>query len=275
MTPVRTAGEVLEAIQKVKAGATAFCTNFFPVQSKLENWVAHEELSSETQKNGVAFFFRKDRDFARLYFCAQSPATLAQELQQLPPITTEKLATDLVGPESSLVELLKLAEQAGFRRYSRLVRLARTASVATSSDGPSPSPISFAAGSDAPAILGLIEHSFDRFADQLPTLYEIEAAIATRQIFVVKQNEGIGALLFFETQGLTSMIRYWLVAEQFQSRGFGSALMRYYFSRQPGVRRFILWVTATNDNAIQKYQHYGYTPDGLVDHVLVNWAAGS
>lgn len=268
MTPVRTASEVPEAIQEVKTGATAFCTNFFPVQARLESWVAHAELFSETQ-NGATFFFRKDRDFAHLYFCAQSPAALGHGLRQLAALRTEKLTTDLVGSEASLVDLLGLAEQAGFRRYSQLVRLAR-ASRSTVSGAQSPGSAILAAESDAPIILGLIEHSFDRFADQLPTLYEIEAAIAARQIFVVKQNDEIGALLFFETQGFSSSIRYWLVAERFQSQGFGSALMRHYFSTHSAVRRFILWVTATNDNAIQKYRHYGYAPDGLVDHVLVN-----
>src|SRR5436305_641089 len=106
MTPVRTAGEVLEAIQKVKTGASAFCTNFFPAQAKLQNWIAHEELFSTT-RNGVAFFFRKDRDFAHLYFCAQSPAALERELPQLPAARTEKLAIDLVGPEASLADLLE------------------------------------------------------------------------------------------------------------------------------------------------------------------------
>ena len=135
--------------------------------------------------------------------------------------------------------------------------------------------IGVAAEGDAPEILWSIERSFDRFADQLPTLYEIEAAIAARQISIIKQNGAIAALLFFETQGMTSTIRYWLVAAQFHSRGFGSALIRHYFLSQSVVRRFILWVTATNEKAIQKYQHYGYAPDGLVDHVLVTEPAES
>jgi ribosomal protein S18 acetylase RimI-like enzyme len=268
MSPVRTASEVLEAIQKVKAGATAFCTNFFPVQSKLESWVAHGELDAEA-RDGVAFFLRKDRDFAHLYFCAVNPSAFGRELGQLSALATEKLATDLVGPEASLAELLKLAEQSGFRRYSRLVRLARVASAVTPPSVQSAAGIELATEADRPDVLKLIEHSFDRFADQLPTLYEIEAAIANGQIFVIKQSAQVAALLFFETQGLSSTIRYWLVAGQFYSRGFGSALIRHYFMTQSAVRRFMLWVTATNESAIQKYQHYGYAPDGLVDHVLV------
>jgi ribosomal protein S18 acetylase RimI-like enzyme len=273
MTPVRTAAEVLEVIQKVKAGATAFCTNFFPIQAKLESWVAHRELFSEVQ-TGATFFLRRDRDFAHLYFSAQSPAALGQGLQELPAMRMEKLTTDLVGSEASLADLLGVAEQAGFRRYSRLVRLARAAA-GSSAPGQSSVPVILATTSDASAILGFIEHSFDRFADQLPTLYEIEAAIASHQILVIKQNSEIGALLFFETRGFTSTVRYWVVADQFHSRGFGSALMRQYFLSQGSVRRFILWVAATNDNAIQKYQHYGYASDGLVDHVFVNEPAKS
>jgi ribosomal protein S18 acetylase RimI-like enzyme len=272
MDPVRSAGEVLEAIQKVKASATAFCTNFFPVQSRLDSWVAHKELMVEAH-NGVTFFLRKDRDFAHLYFSAANASAFGQELAKLPALATDKLATDLVGSEASLTELLRLAEQGGFRRHSRLVRLARLASAVAPSFAPPAAEIELATESDAPEILGLIERFFDRFADQLPTLYELESAIAARQILVIKQNGEIAALLCFETQGLTSTIRYWLVAAQFHSRGFGSALIRHYFSTQPAVRRFILWVTATNENAIQKYQHYGYAPDGLVDHVLLNHAA--
>src|SRR5713101_2627382 len=130
MSPVRSAGEVLEAIQKVKAGATAFCTNFFPVQSKLESWLEHDELTAEA-RDGVTFFLRKDRDFAHLYFCAASPSVFGREITRLTANATQKLATDIVGPEASLTELLGLAEKGGFRRYSRLVRLARVASAVT------------------------------------------------------------------------------------------------------------------------------------------------
>jgi hypothetical protein len=269
MSPVQSAGEVLEAIQKVKAGATAFCTNFFPVKSKLESWVAHDELTAEA-RDGVTFFLRKDRDFAHLYFCAANPSAFGREIRQLSASRRHKLAIDIVGAETSLTELLGLAEQGGFRRYSRLVRLSRVASPVTPTSVQSAAGIDVATKGDAPEILRLIEGSFDRFADQLPTLYEIEAAIAARQISIIKQNDQIAALLFFETQGLSSTIRYWLVSERFHSRGFGSILIRDYFVSQPAVRRFILWVTATNQNAIQKYQHYGYVPDGLVDHVLVS-----
>jgi hypothetical protein len=46
--------------------------------------------------------------------------------------------------------------------------------------------------------------------------------------------------------------------------------MQHYFKTQNSVRRFTLWVNAANENAIQKYKHYGYALDGLIDCVLAN-----
>ena len=69
---------------------------------------------------------------------------------------------------------------------------------------------------------------------------------------------------------MTSSIRYWVVAAGFQSRRLGASLIRHYFASQAGVRRFLLWVNAGNENAVAKYCHYGYSADGLIDHVLAS-----
>jgi hypothetical protein len=51
-----TIGGVFDAIQQVKTGAPAFCTNFFPVQRKLQEWIEHGELLVEN-RGEAAFFF--------------------------------------------------------------------------------------------------------------------------------------------------------------------------------------------------------------------------
>jgi hypothetical protein len=116
----------------------------------------------------------------------------------------------------------------------------------------------------------LIEGLFDPVGEQIPALYEIEEAVANHQVFAVKREGVLAGILFFEAQGFTSAVRFWAVAEKFHAAGVGSALMRHYLRAQSGVRRFTLWVNAANQNAIQKYGHYGYAPDGLVDYVLAN-----
>jgi ribosomal protein S18 acetylase RimI-like enzyme len=269
MSPVTTVAQVFDAIQRAKAGAPAFCTNFFPTQAKLQAWVDHGELLGEFRDRS-AFFARKDRDFWHLFFCAKDVASLQQNITTLPALKVERVAVDLVGSETSLGDVLSAVNSAGFRRYARLVRLARASQPGQQQLPAEGTEVVPADRTDIQAIIDLLESSFDRYADQLPVPYEIEAAIEARQIQVVRCEGTLAALLFSETQGFTSTIRYWVVAEQFRSHRFGSALMRHYFAAQSAVRRFILWVTADNEDAVLKYRHYGYNPDGLVDHVLVN-----
>jgi hypothetical protein len=260
MTPFRTVAEVLTAIQTVKAGAADFCTNFFPDGQKLQDWVGRNEL----------FLFRRDRDFSRMFFCAASPAALREGLAALPNLRAERVVAEVVGAESALTGMLAGLEAAGFHRYRKLQRMARLGQSTLPPAAGAEMPVTLAEGADAPMILNSLKGAFDRYAEQLPTASEIESAVAAGQIFVVKLDGKLAGLLFFETQGMTSTLRYWLVAEGFRDRHVGAALMRRYLATQSAVRRFLLWVIASNDNAVQKYLRFGFAPDGLVDHVLAS-----
>lgn len=269
MRPVAAVTDVLDAIRRAKAGASAFCTNFFPVQSKLQDWIDRGQLLGEV-RDGAVFFFRKDRDFWHLYYCASDATCLEREILALPVLKAERVVVDLVGNEALLIEPLRVMESVGLRRHARLLRLARLGQ-ASEPQPPARSPeVGWADNTDCSAILNLLERSFDRYADQLPADYDIAAAVAKRQILTVKHSGALAALLLFERQGFTSTVRYWVVDQRFRSQRFGSLLMRRYFAVQAAVRRFILWVTANNEDAVAKYAHYGYAPDGLIDYVLVN-----
>lgn len=270
LTLVNSADQVFEAVGRVKANAPAFCTNFFPVQSKLERWIWNAELSLQVC-DSAAFFLRRDRDFWRLYFCAARADALQSEIGTLSVLRSEPVVLDVLGKESALASWGDCFAPAGLRPYSRLQRMGRIPAPGSPiAEAPAEVSVTAASTGDAVSILALLEDLFDQFADQLPELHEIEAAIGNQQVLTVKSNGSLAAALFFETQGLTSSIRFWAVSKQFQSRHFGAALMRTYFSLHHAVRRFNLWVAVDNQNAVQKYQHYGYSADGLLDLILVN-----
>lgn len=269
MSPVTASSEVMEGIQRVKAGAAAFCTNFFPVQKKLEAWIENGELWFETRKD-AAFFLRRDRDFWHLFFCAADESALRRELGGLRELKSQLVAIDLVGNEVALGGMIGVLEDAGFRRRSRLQRMARANQPHQFSTAAVGTRVVRAEKTEGRAALDLLDGTFDRFADQLPTLYEIEAALETGQVLAVKADGNLAALLYFETQGFATTIRYWAVAEAYRDRGFGSALMREYLESHAAARRFTLWVVSENKNAVKKYEHYGYAADGLIDHVLTN-----
>jgi ribosomal protein S18 acetylase RimI-like enzyme len=269
MTSVGAVDQVFEAVQRAKADAPAFCTNFFPIQSKLQAWVRNGELLLETRGRSV-FFLRRDRDFLRLYFSSASEDALQADLNGWSTIRDEPLVLDVLGNTVALDAWLRRLGPAGFRQYTRLQRMARPVQTVPSAPVEEESKADFASAGEGQAVLALLEELFDHYADQLPMLSELESAIENRQVLRVSCDGQLAAVLFFETQGLTSSIRFWAVAEGFQSRGLGAALIRRYFSLHASVRRFTLWVTSDNQNAIQKYRHYGYSADGLADLVLAN-----
>jgi len=269
MQPVDTVDQVFTAFQRIKANAQALCTNFFPVPQKLQSWIGQGELYYEHRAK-AAFFFRKDHDFWRTYFCATNGVTLKRELMASPDVKSNPLVVDLIEREAASDSLLPNMESAGFRLYARLRRLARPGPPDSTVPSAGELQPAYAGKNDIEDIFDLLNASFDRYAEQLPTVYEVEAAVNNRQVLVMKHLQTMAGLLFFETQGVTSAIRYWVVAEKFRSLRYGSALMRAYFATHAAVRRFNLWVMADNQPAILRYRHYGYETDMLVDRVLVN-----
>src|SRR5580700_8307375 len=193
MIPVRTVDEVFAAIQRVKAAAPAFCTNFFPVQKKLQGWIEHGELMSEIC-DGAAFFFKQDRDLQHFYFCGASVTALQREIANLPILKTERIVADLVGSETVLGDVIRCLETAGFRRYSHLQRMARASQASPEVADQAEAPVVVAEATDRQAILDLLDSSFDRYADQLPMPYEIDAAIAAGQVFAVKYEQELAAM---------------------------------------------------------------------------------
>lgn len=269
MQPVDTVNQVFTAIQQVKSNAAAFCTNFFPVPQKLQSWIDHGELFCEHHSE-VTFFFRKDRDFWRIYFCATNAGKLKQELMDVRDVKIKSMVMDLIEREVTPDSLLPVMESTGFRLYTRLRRLTRPRSPDSQTLSSGDLEPVYAGNEDIQAVSDMLNVAFDHYAEQLPAIYEIEAAINNRQILMIKRVQTPAGLLFFESHGLTSAIRYWVVAEKFRALRYGSALMRAYFAAHAAIRRFNLWVITDNQPAILRYQHYGYTSDELVDHVLVN-----
>jgi ribosomal protein S18 acetylase RimI-like enzyme len=268
MQVISSPDQVLKLVEQVKMGATAYQTNFYASQPKLQSWVAHGELFARSCPD-AAFLLRSDHDFYHLYFCAASAPALAAALDAWPERNTLRLSVDLVGREPELQKPIAQWEDKGFARYRQLLRMTRAQQPGATTAG-SVQAVTVGTRKDAVEVLTLLRASFDPFAEQLPTEYEIVAALDSQQILLVRMEDSLAGLLFFETQGFASMLRYWVVAKAFQSRGVGAALMTRYLESQSAAKRFVLWVMSDNARAIQQYRRFGYQPDGMVDYVLAN-----
>src|SRR5581483_5280441 len=262
-------GEVFDAIQKAKAEASEYSTNFFPNLQKLQEWIAAKEFFGAAVGR-TAFFSRPDRGFWHLYFCAPNRQELQGALAAIPKLRTEQFVVDLIGLEPDVKSWLSSWDSVGFRLYQKLFRMTRPGKGTTPTGDMNDQRIDFAGKPDAIRLFDMLCQSFDKYAEQLPTLHEIESATQSRQILAARSGEKLAGLLYFDDHRFSSMIRYWLVGSSFRGRGLGSALMGRYLTHAASVRRFLLWVIADNEHAIAKYRQHGFAPDGLFDYVLAN-----
>lgn len=266
MNAITDAGWIEERIQKIKRGATSFVTNAFLMPGRVAAWIEAGELSGVESEAGLSLL-RRDADFHHLYYFAADREALKQVLAALPSETRGTVVCDLVGRRSDVAAVLPLFEEGGFRPYVSLYRMTRmTPRHAEATDV---SDVQCAGQGDVQALNQILNTAFDRYAEQIPPLAEIVAAVGNATILVVTRDATIAGFLYYETAGRTATVRYWYVAPAYRNQGIASRLMRAFFERCGKVARTILWVKADNDNAIVRYNHLGFVAEDLVDEVVL------
>lgn len=269
MKPICDEASLYASIQAVKRQGPEFVTNFYAAWNRVKQWIEDRALLA-VESDSTLCVLRKDREFYHLYFFSSDIDALDQALAAWPAgrLDRRTLVTDLVGKGDAIERVQAVFRRHGFQDYTTLFRLARVVRAPVAADV-AYDDVVFAGPSDVPEIVGLLEASFDRYAEQLPTTMEIASAADKGCILIVRREKDIAGVLFFEVTGQTSVLRYWLVAPGFRDQHVGSKLMQRYYRECTTVRRFLLWVIAGNDNAVKRYHHYGYDPDGLVDQVMI------
>jgi GNAT superfamily N-acetyltransferase len=271
VTPLPSVAAIYEQMDRARR-AGPLVTNFYPVPAKLQRSIERGELFSMTAGN-VLFVLRRDRGFLHLSFVASTAAELAAALRELVASVAETVTVDVLGPRERVAEIAELFVQAGFRGHCALHRMTKVTKQAEMSPPPAaPDPeVVFASRDDAAALAGMLETALDRYAEQIPDEDEMTRAVSDRKILVVRSSPvgSIAGLLFFEVTGQSSLLRHWLVDPAHRDQRIGARLMRRYFADCKDVRRFLLWVISDNHNAIDRYRHYGYQQDGLIDQVLI------
>lgn len=269
MRPVTDAAQLFSAIEQVRQGASGYTSNFFATPEKARGWVQRGVLSFVPGEESL-MIFRRDRDFHHLYHAAADSEALGSALAEVKKWDGfgGALAADLVGHERDLCTIAEVYGAQGFSEYTSLFRMVRLCQPVRH-DNFEDRQVGFAEPTDASAILAFMERLLDRFAEQIPTLEDIQADIAGNHIMTVRHGVELGGLLIFETAGLTSTLRYWLVDGRYRDQGIGARLIKTLFHLCRSGKRIVLWVMGDNADAIAKYTHYGFQADGLVDRIMI------
>jgi ribosomal protein S18 acetylase RimI-like enzyme len=174
---------------------------------------------------------------------------------------------DIIGKEQDAFEIVKQLEQYGVKLYSKYIRMVCNNLCEFKESKGS---VVLAKNEDSIAIYNLLYEEFDHFDAHLPMLSEIEHAITKDEITVIKNENKIIGLAFFEILGTRSLyLRELMVVKGFRGKGIANELLQHTLSKKNSNMKVLLWVKSTNVSAIKKYEKFGFIGDELINYIMI------
>jgi hypothetical protein len=260
--------EVRAAIDGIKRNGEGFLTNFFLDSPMVAKLISGGKLGYRIAGKSL-FLFRQNDTFFNLYFCSTSVESLATDIANVDTqFKGSLLIVDVVGFLSEVSKITEALVRVGFYKYVSLVRMSGNShlNINAEDDGA----IIYADARRGREVFSLLQRHFDPYAEQIPDLEEVEELASQNRILLNISDDRIQGFLIFVIEGRTSHLRYWFVLPECRGSLVGSLLFRRYMYECRHTRRQLLWVRQANDNAIVRYEHYGYKRETLVDQILSN-----
>ncbi|MCD7953712.1 MAG: GNAT family N-acetyltransferase [Synergistaceae bacterium] len=251
------AGSAALKFNQIREVSDIFVTNVYDI-SKLNNrndLVCYSFESAE-------FWIVPMKGYNR-FFYAGNKDTVNANIKRLDLQVFYPLAADVVCRPSTESDIFNGTQ---FKQYIRLMRLSK--GKVTMEEQPIKN-VCFADQSQMPLIEALLNGEFDFLVDQIPDRAAMEDAIRHREILVLMDDTTLAGFLWYETKGKSSTIRYWCVSPGFRDQKVGGRLLKSYLAHCKNSIRHILWVKEDNDNAIKRYEHYGYKADNTYDYIYI------
>lgn len=250
--------------KKVRSLRKGCVTNFYWDPQKHPYWLAEGSLTYEEFENGF-LMLRKTDAFSYLYYIATDYDAVASMLKN------RQVGCDLVvdvvvrGDDQNATNAFKAM---GFEPYRSLYRMSHVGPI-VQSDWMPDHRVTVGTKTDATLVHQVLLKDFDPLAEQIPSLQEIEDFAERGELSVIKNEEHLCGFLIAETTGATWYLRYWYTSPDDRNQGIGAGLLRTSLINGIDSRRQIFWVLSDNDNAIKRYEHYGFSKENMNDYVMI------
>lgn len=267
---VKSEKEVYYNISVIKREADQYITNFYFTGSKIKDLIYNHKLYIIDNINNI-FFLRKNDGFYNLYFCSSNKSFLKKSLAEGLKNIKFPIVIDLIGKEKIIKELKEIFIKNNFDYYTTFIRMSKindNNNILRTTNN-----ILFAKLEDSSEIYNIISSNFNKYSEHLPSQEEIKNAINKYSILIIKEENKIVALLFFDKIGYSSTLRYWYVDKNFLGLKLGAKLIKTYFYECKKIKRLMLWVEISNIKAINIYKYYGYNYDNLTDLIMIKVVA--
>ena len=242
-------------------------TNFFPDEERMAAWCRDgtffEERCRDTQ-----FLVRRQDAFANVYFMGRSVEALGGDWKSFVASNgSGRWVVDLIGPDRIHEPMVGAFSSAGFEVLTVLQRMGRK----TPSDAMIRSAdVECAIAGDVGTIKQLLDVFFVAEEEQIPSAEEIEKWIEKQTVYVARSSADnpIDGFVIFDLSPAMLYLRYWFVHPDSRGKGVGGHLLKAMFAAGRGTRRQYFWVKTDNENAIKRYQHYGFQFEPMKDVVM-------
>ena len=242
-------------------------TNFFPDEERMSSW-CRDGIFFEERCGDTHFFVRRQAEFSNVYFIGKSVDGLGDDWKSFVASNgAGRWIVDLIGPDRVREPLVGVFSSAGFESLTTLQRMGRKTPGETTERS---SDVECAVADDASAIKQLLDTFFVAEEEQIPSVEEIGKWIEKQTLYVIRgtADNPILGFVIFDLLPATLYLRYWFAHPSARGKGVGGRLLKAMFAAGHDTKRQYFWVKTDNDNAIKRYQHYGFQFEPMKDVVM-------
>ena len=271
MDKVESIEQLKELILYVRNLRQGFVTNFYLDEEKHAAWIRTGEFQYDKWDDTVFLLFDhyspdNAKYFTNMFYISTSEDAMLKRLNEYPEKYIYDLyVLDIVGRDAMCLQLVeKLKAMRGYNEAT-LVKMTRVGAV---SDQLSAISCQYAEKKDVGKIYKLLHTHFDEQLEQLQLEEELEKMVEQKHILFSKREGKVAGMLLFDLNASTLYLRYWLVLPEYRNQGVGSELLRQFLCEGRETKRQILWVKQDNENAIVRYEHYGFKKENMYDYII-------
>jgi ribosomal protein S18 acetylase RimI-like enzyme len=259
----------IEAMNFSKSFRKKNCTNYYYDSVKSRSLILNEKLFF-VKINEVIFVFKRNKEFLNVYFYASDSNQLYYSLYILLQTYPDLIFIFDIVSRSTESDVLMAFKKSNFNIYTSLVRMNRISEGYSLNEFINDQYLKVAEVAESIEVFNLLNTYFDPMAEQLPTRDEIIDYSNNGNILVYKYDNKVVGFVIYQLVGLTLYLRYWFVAPEYREMKIGSKLFYFFLFNGKGSKRQLFWVIQTNQNAIIRYEHYGFNKEKMFNFVLIN-----
>lgn len=244
-----------------------YITNFFWDDQKHPYWVENGSLLYK-KSDECYLLLHNNGSFSNLFYIACNMEAVTKAILQATLENDSVIDVIIKKDGKGEVEALRAI---GFETYKSLYRMSHIGLLANDNWEKSED-VTYASMADCQFVFNALHKDFDPICEQLPSLQEVKDYAQREQLLIIKDEDKLCGFLIFEISGTTSWyLRYWYTSPEYRNQRVGARLLKTALMIGKKTKRQQLWVISENENAIKRYEHYGFQRESYNDIVMIKY----